>query len=394
MQNQTIQEQPTKQYCPDNTYISPISWIEIDKNAFDHNVQQYKKIVAPSLFAIVAKSNAYGHGMHHIAALAQKNSNVDYICTVSLSEATLLRRSGITKPLLVLSIIDDMLEQAFLYDIEVVVFDMRKALALNSLGRQLQQKIKVHIKIDTGLSRLGVIFYEAPQFIEEVSQLPYVVINGIFTHFAESEKFDQTFTNLQIERFQAIITAVERKNIHIPLKHAACSAAITVNMKCHFSMMRAGIGIYGLWPSSDTKISTQSNDTSFMLKPLLTWKTKIIQIKEVPAGSYIGYNRTHCLTRDSRIATLPIGYWDGYDRKLSNKGFVIINNQYAPLVGTIAMNLMMVDITGLQVTFEDEVVLLGNHQGITVDDLASTCNTINYEFVTRINPLLPRIVKE
>jgi len=392
MHNEIIQEQPEVFYFPE-PQLCPLTWIEIDSHAFNHNVAQYKKMVSPALFAVVVKSNAYGHGMQHIASLAQKNNAVDYICTVSLSEAVTLRKNGITKPLLVLSIIDDALELACIHAIDVVVFDRKQALAFNQIGLQFQKKIKIHIKVDTGLSRLGVLYSEVLNFVESLYRLPFLTVQGIFTHFAESEKSDQTFTNLQIERFEEVLEALEEKNITIPLKHASCSAAITATSRSHFTMARAGIGIYGLWPSHDTKMGMHSKDTSFVLKPLLTWKTKIIHMKEVPAGSCVGYNRTHRVVQDSRIATLPIGYWDGYDRKLSNKGFVLINNQRAPCVGTIAMNLMMVDVTGLNVSIDDDVILLGNYAGITAEDLAGACNTINYEFVTRINPLLPRIMQ-
>lgn len=392
MLDKAIQTLP-KIYFPE-VQTSPLTWLEIDRNGFDHNIQLYKKEVAPSLLAVVVKSNAYGHGIEHIAVLAQKNDNVDYICTVSLSEAIFLRKEGIKKPILVLSILNDGLEQAFMHDIDLVVYDMQQALALHAIGVLLKQKINVHIKVDTGLSRLGVIYYDAISFIKKIYQLPYVTVQGLFTHFAESEKADRFFTQLQIERFKEIVDSLEKEKIIIPLKHASCSAAITAYLKSHFTMARVGIGAYGLWPSADNKKLTQEQNSLFSLNPILTWKTKIVQLKDISAGSYIGYNRTHCVTRNSRIATLPVGYWDGYDRKLSNKSFVIINNQQAPLVGVIAMNLMMADVTGLDVKINDEVILLGNYEGITADALAHRCDTINYEFVTRINPLLPRMVKD
>ncbi len=392
MIHETPQQQTPKIITPEKQSTS-LTWIEIDKNAFDHNVTQYKRTVNPALLAIVIKSNAYGHGMHQIATLAEHNNNVDYICTVSLSEAISLRNHGIKKPLLVLSIIDDALEQAFIHAIDVVVYSMHQALALQQLGFQFKQKINIHIKIDTGLSRLGFLHDDATPYIKEIKQLSHINIQGIFTHFAESEKKDSTFTDRQIERFNRVIEKLEKENIHIPLKHSSCSAAITGNAKSHFTMTRAGIGIYGLWPSDDNKEMTQHHDSLFSLKPVLTWKTKIIHLKEIPAQSCVGYERTYCVDKPSRIATLPVGYWDGYDRALSNKGLVIINNQFAPIVGRIAMNLMMVDVTNLNVVVDDEVILLGNNAMITADALAKKCNTINYELVTRINPLLPRVIK-
>lgn len=391
MTNTTPQQHPTNILIP-TTQSTQLTWIEIDKQAFSHNVQHYKRRVHPALLAIVVKSNAYGHGLHQIATLADKDPNVDYLCTVSLSEAVLLRNHGIEKPILVLSIIDDNPEQAFIHAIELVLFDMQQALILQDLGKKQQKKISVHIKVDTGLSRLGVLHTAAHAFIKEVAQLSHIHIKGIFTHFAESEKKNQQFTNLQIQRLQAVIDNLRKDHIEIPLQHSSCSAAITANIQSHFTLARTGIGIYGLWPSLENQETTHLNDSLFSLKPVLTWKTKIIQIKEIPAGSSIGYDRTHITKKVTRIATLPVGYWDGYDRKLSNKGCVYINDQRAPIVGRIAMNLMMVDVTDNNAHVGDEVVLLGKYNDISADNLANICKTINYEFVTRINPLLPRIL--
>ncbi|HVT63304.1 MAG TPA: alanine racemase, partial [Legionellaceae bacterium] len=337
MSNTIPQKYPTDIVIP-TTHSTQLTWIEIDKEAFNHNVQQYKRRVQPALFAIVVKSNAYGHGMHQIASLAEANPHVDYLCTVSLSEAVALREHSIQKPIIVLSILDSALEQAFMHDIELVLFDMQQALLLQSLGKKQQKKISVHIKVDTGLSRLGILHTAAHAFIKEVAQLSHIHIKGIFTHFAQSEKKNQTFTNLQIQRLETVIDSLRKDGIEIPLRHSSCSAAITANTKSHFTLARAGIGIYGLWPSLENQATTQETDSLFSLKPVLTWKTKIIQIKEIPTRSSIGYDRTFITKKISRIATLPVGYWDGYDRKLSNKGYVYINDHRAPIAGRIAMN--------------------------------------------------------
>jgi alanine racemase len=392
MYNKATQNFTDAQHVSTVSASNTITWVEVNKEAFDYNIHHYKKIVSPALFAVVIKSNAYGHGMLPIAHFAQKNNEVDYLCTVSISEAIVLRKSGITKPILVLSILDVSLDETVQYDLDLVAFDMHQVHELNQLGKQCQKKIKIHIKIDTGLSRLGVLYTDALDFIKTIYQLPYITIQGIFTHFAESEKADQFFTDLQVNRFDYLIELLEAKNIKIPFKHASCSAAISSNFKSHYTFARAGIGVYGLWPSKDTKAAAEKNNI-LSLKPVLTWKTRIIQVKEVPAGTFVGYNRTFCTTKASCIATIPVGYWDGYDRKLSNKSSVVINTQQAPVIGTIAMNLTMVDVTGLDVKPLDEVILLGNYDGITADDLAKHSSTINYEFVTRINPFLPRIVR-
>ncbi len=388
--NESVQK-TSLQYIQENLFST---WLEIDKQALEHNIKSYKKITQPALLALVIKSNAYGHGMQEIAALCDKNNLVDYLCTVSLSEAFQLRSKGIKKPIVALSILDENFEKALLHSIDVAVYDMQTVLQLNAVGQIAQKKVNIHIKIDTGLSRLGFLVNDALPIIKQIYQLPYITIKGIFTHFAEAENSDQTFTNQQISRFTMLLDTLEKEGIIIPLKHSSCSAAATANSLSHFTMARVGIGLYGLWPSPENKHITNNMHPHFSLKPVLTWKTRILQIKEVTAGSSIGYDRTFFAEKPMRIAILQNGYWDGYDRQLSNKGIVMINNHYARVVGRVAMNLCMIDITSLPVSLNDEVILLGNYPGVTADDLADRCQTINYEIVTRINPQLPRIIKD
>ncbi len=372
---------------------SASSWVEIDQQALEHNIRAYKAIIGSAKLAPVIKSNAYGHGMELVAKICDQNDLVDYLCVVSLREALQLRLIGIKKPLLVISIIDGNLQEAIEQNIDLVAYDQEILGELNNIGNKLNKKARVHIKIDTGLSRLGLPNSKALHFITGAAKMPNISIAGIFTHFAESECADQTFTNHQLAQFNILLEQLDALNITIPLRHTACSAAITANALSHCTFARLGIGLYGLWPSPENKQVTEQKYPSFSLLPVLTWKTRIIQIKDIPAASYIGYDRTHQVEKASRIAIIPIGYWDGYDRRLSNKGRVLINNQIAPIIGRIAMNLSMVDITGLDVSMDHEVTLLGNFPGITVEDLAHKCNTINYEIVTRINPLLPRRIK-
>lgn len=369
------------------------TWVEIDRRALVHNIEQYKNIVSPALFAPVIKSNAYGHGMELIAKLCQDHPAVDRLCTVSLREAVALRNCGITKPIVVLSIIDDVLELAALHTITLTVYDMPTAHALNEIGKKYNKKITIHIKVDTGLSRLGMLVPETLLMIKQLATLPWITIEGLFTHLANSESADASFVQYQLGQFQQLVEQLAAVGITIPLLHTSCSAAITAHKKTHYTMARAGIGVYGLSPSHENSLLSVQAYPTFALKPVLTWKTTIIQVKDIPAGSYIGYDLTYRASTSMRIATLPVGYWDGYGRHLSNNSHVIIYGQQAPVVGRIAMNLMMVDISAITgCAVGDEVILLGNHPGITADDLAARCNTINYEFVTRINPLLPRIV--
>lgn len=374
-----------------NVPLPHSSWVEINTQAIHHNLLLYKSLAPLSLFAPVIKSNAYGHGIDIVARVCQESSAVDIICVVSVSEALHVRSLGITKPIVVLSILDNNLERAVLQDIQLTVYDIETALHLNELGARLQMQVTIHIKIDTGLSRLGFLWDQAFAMICKIDLLPHLHIQGIFSHLAESENTDQTFTDLQFARFNSVLEQCKQQDINIPYVHTSCSAALTGNNKSHLAMVRLGISVYGLWPSQENKVATQSVYPEFSLHPTLTWKTKIIQIKQLPAGSYVGYDRTHQLQQDSLIVVLPVGYWDGYDRGLSNKGQVLINNQLAPIVGRIAMNLMMVNATGIDVAIGDQVTLIGNHEALTVELLAQKTDTINYEIVTRINPLLPRI---
>ncbi len=379
----------------------PSTWITIDSKAFDHNISQYKSFLDDNvIFAPVIKSNAYGHGITQIAQLCQKNINVNYICVVSLSEALLLREIGIKKPILVLSIIDRNLELAILHDIEVVMYEHELLKELVCKAKEFKKPAYIHIKIDTGLSRLGlradkildsIKFFT--DFIEPLKNQNFVIIKGIFSHFAESELPESPFTDYQIEQFNKILSHIKKLDINPKIIHSTCSAATATYKKSHFNFVRAGIGIYGLWPSKENRLQTLKMCPEIKLKPVLSWKTQIIQIKEIPADSHVGYDRTYKVNRPTTIAVLPIGYWDGYDRRLSNKAHVAIDGQLAPIIGRIAMNLTVIDITNIQdIWCYKEVSLIGNIDKTKTDDLADLCNTINYELITRINPLIPRII--
>lgn len=367
------------------------SWLEINAQAVAHNIGLYKSLAPHSLLAPVIKSNAYGHGIELVAKLCQTLPAVDALCVVSVSEALIVRASGVTKPIVVLSILDNDLERAIMLAIQLVVYDVQIALHLNSIAQRLKKKVLVHIKIDTGLSRLGFLWDQAITMVEQIAQLPMISIQGIFSHLAEAESLDQSFTNMQYERFDAVLSQCKQRGISIPWVHTSCSAAVTANNKSHMPFVRLGIGMYGLWSSQENKAITQALHPSFALQPALTWKSRIIQIKQLSAGSYIGYDRTHQLNKDCVVAVLPVGYWDGYDRGLSNKGAVMIGGQLAPVLGRVAMNLTMIDVTHVSTYEGQEVILLGSDPSVNAEALAALCGTINYEIVTRINPLLPRM---
>ncbi|MFZ5953785.1 MAG: alanine racemase [Candidatus Dependentiae bacterium] len=371
------------------------TWVEISRSALIHNILQYKNIVGDTLLAPVVKSNAYGHDIGIIAQILNSLEAVSMLCVVSLSEAMGLRMLGITKPLLVLSIIDAHVRDAISNDIELVAYDFKTICYYNEVAKKLQKKALIHLKIDTGLSRIGACQEEAIALVNSVVRLEFIQVSGIFSHLANSEREKNSFAETQIVRFANIVQQLEKDGIHIPLRHISCSAAITALDMSHFTMARLGIGIYGLWPSLENALLTKQKYPTFSLKPVMTWKTKPIQIKQVPSGTSIGYDCTYITQRETKVATLPIGYWDGYDRGFSNNGYVVVKGIKAAIIGRIAMNLMMVDITDIpQVTLDDEIILLGEHPDVHADQLADRIKTINYEIVTRINPSIKRFIVE
>ena len=223
--------------------------------------------------------------------------------------------------------------------------------------------------------------------------MPGLNLRGVFTHYAASEDGDQTFTNQQTEKFTKVIDALEKQGINIPFKHAACSAATMINRQTRFNLIRPGIALYGLWPSPETKFLSGVKNKNIDLCPALTWKTRIIQVKNLPGRTTIGYDRTYQTKKKTKLAILPVGYWDGYDRKLSNCGEVLIGGRRCPVRGRVCMNLTMVELPArLRAKVGDEAVLLGRQgkEEITAEELAQKIGTINYEVVTRINPLIIR----
>jgi alanine racemase len=388
-------EQVRSLFLEPSTSVKSLSWVQIDRQALAHNLSLYRSVVPPSQqLSVVLKSNAYGHGLPEVAMLCDSNNDVDVIAVVSVQEAMLLRTLGIKKPILVLSILDGNLAEAIEHNIDLVVYDQQSLHRVLEAAQKISLPAQVHLKIDTGLSRLGVTLPEVPAFATTVAAAHHHIrVRGIFTHLADSEQADHHFVHHQIATLKQALNIFSAHAIRPPLTHAECSAAITAISDNFLTLARLGIGLYGLWPSPENKERVQKIHPHFNLKPVLSWFTKISQLKEIDAGNFVGYDRTFQTTRPTKLAILPIGYWDGYDRRFSNNGIMLINGQLAPVRGRVAMNMTIVDVTDISdVTHDSIVTLLGNHEGVSAQDLAARCNTINYEVVTRINPLLPRIV--
>lgn len=376
---------------------SSLNKVEISKKALIHNLKQFRKRVArKTRIMAVVKANAYGHGIKQVAEVVSKNG-ADWLGVNSLEEGMLLRQEGIKLPILVLGYIPfEEIGEAIGDNLSFVVYDKEIVKRANQKAKKLKKFANLHLKVETGTNRQGIALNEILPFAKFCLKQKYIHIEGIYTHYANIEDtLDPSYAIEQLNRFKKALHLIKEAKIKIPIKHTACSAAAILFDKTHFDLIRVGISLYGLWPSRETKVSAQEKGIKINLQPVLIWKTKAVQVKEVKKGETIGYGRTFRTTRKSKIAILPVGYWDGYDRKLSNSGQVLIKGQFAPVVGRVCMNMIMVDVTDIpKIRPGDEIVLLGK-QGrneITAEELAQKVGTINYEILTRINPELPRKV--
>jgi alanine racemase len=366
-----------------------LSWVEINKSHILHNLRQYRKVIGQErLLMPVVKSNAYGHGLVEIAKLIDSVKIADKICVANSDEAHILIKNHIHSPIFILSYWEkEVIKKITGNNIELAVYNYEQAKFLSSL----KKKIKIHLKVDTGTSRLGILDKDFISFVKKIRKLPNINISGIFTHFANSEE-DNNFTREQTEKLEKIKIALNNLGLQNIQYHAACSAAVMSNNNTFFDGLRLGLGMYGYWPSLHSKILAAKYYPWFRLKPALSWKTKIIQIKELPKNTFIGYGCSYLTKNKTKIAILPIGYNEGYDRGLSNQGLVYIKGRKCPVLGRICMNLTMIDASKLnKININEQVELMGKN--ITPEDVAAKINTINYEVITRINPLLPRVYR-
>jgi alanine racemase len=360
----------------------------IDHDALRWNLRQIReKIGAGISILAMVKANAYGHGAGAVSqTLADAGSDAFGVAT--LEEGVELREAGIRAPVLVLAgAYDDQIDEFFAHSLTPVVHDLSRLSTLEQAVKQRGSTLNVHLKIDTGMGRLGLVAAECPAWIGEVEKLTAVKIAGVFSHFSHAESVAGDYTQRQLEIFNRVVARLRAGNICPPLVHLANSAATITLPAAYFDMVRPGIMLYGVYPSP-------AMASLITLKPALTWKSKILQLKKVPAGASISYGQTFITKRESLIATLPVGYADGYPRLLSNCGEVLVGGQRAQVAGRVCMDLTMIDVTDIRnVNQGDEVVLLGR-QGdaeISADQIAAWANTISYEILTSISARVPRI---
>ena len=375
-----------------------LNWVEIDATALRNNLKLFRDKIGDEVeLATVVKSNAYGHGMLTVTGLCQDLA--DRLCVNSLGEAAALRQAGVELPIVVMGYVEQAdLPELVELNLQPVVTNLETLDRLAAEAGRQGRTVKVHLKAETGTHRQGVPRLELQPFVERITAGPGLALEGLSTHYANIEDTtDHSFAMAQIATFGAARKSVEGwHGAPVPVCHTACSAATLLLKETHMDMVRIGIALYGLWPSRETLVSCREERGELPdLRPVMTWKSRIAQIRTVEEGSYIGYGCTYRTTRESKIAVLPVGYNEGYDRRLSGVGHVLVRGRRAPVRGRVCMNMTMVDVTDIPgAGLEDEAVLLGaqGDERISAEQLSGWCGTIPYEVVTRVNPALPRIV--
>jgi alanine racemase len=359
----------------------------VDLGAIADNISEIRKRIGEKrdLMAVV-KADGYGHGAVEVSQTALKHG-ANCLGVATPEEGQQLREAGIDVPILVLGLIQP--EEAYKvadFGLEQTICSFDLAEELNQIAANTGTRINIHIKLDTGMGRVGLVPKEALAYIRRVSRFKNLNLKGIFSHFSCADEFDKTFARKQIEIFERLIRDIEASGIKIPKKHIANSAAILDLPESYFDLVRPGIMIYGLYPSNEVS-------RTFELRPAMTLVTKVIFVKQVPPGCPISYGRAFITQKETTVATLPVGYADGYNRLLSGQGEVLIKGRRVPLMGRICMDMCMVDVSGIKdVRVGDEVILFG--QGLSVDEIASKIGTINYEVVCGIGKRVPRIYSD
>ena len=383
--------QPT---ITDNGVVRPTR-VEVNLTRLTQNYRAIQRAVAPAAVMPILKANAYGHGLveiaRHLASLG-----APYLGVAFLEEGILLRESGVKAPILVLGgIMGNQVPKFLEYDLTLTASSIEKLMQANEAAGAVGTKAKVHLKIDTGMERIGVHYYNAAGLLETAFGCEHCQIEGIFSHFANSDSANLGSSRTQLERFNKVLRFYDERGLEAPIRHIANSGAILQLPESHLDMVRAGILLYGVYPSAEAR-------ATIPVRPALSWKSHVVYFKVVKPGHAVSYDSTWQSDHMVRVVTIPVGYGDGYFRSLSNKSAVIIRGKKYPVVGQICMDQMMVNIEWETAYNGDEVILLGEfgHGGhpesesvtaITCADLAEWAGTIPYEILTNINTRVPRV---
>ncbi|MBY0754233.1 alanine racemase [Clostridium sardiniense] len=371
--------------------IRPV-WAEIDLDKIAFNMRNIKNVAGDREVIAVIKADAYGHGAVELAEVLLENGASRFAVAI-ITEAIELRESGIKAPIMILGYTPIEFGQDLIkYDIEQTVYDLEYAKQLSEIALKMGKKAKIHIALDTGMGRIGFMpNEESLNEVLEIASLDGIETVGIFTHFSTADEEDKEYTNYQFAKIQNFIKMLSNNGVNIPIKHVSNSGAIIDLPETYLDAVRAGIILYGYYPSNEV------NKERLSIEPALTLKAKIGHVKKLEKGMYVSYGRTFKTERDSIIATLPIGYADGYSRLLSGKAKVIVNGKFANVIGRICMDQCMIDVTDVgEVKVGDEVIILGEDRDLkfNADDMAELIGTINYDILCMIKHRVPRIYKK
>lgn len=373
------------------------TWIELSSDALANNIRAVRSCIEKdvSLIAVV-KSNAYGHGIAEMVRLFDRH-HVHQFGVDSIEEALQIRELLPQATILTLGYIpDELLGQVVAHDIQPTLYHKDQLLKLNTEATRAGKKISVHFKIETGTARQGCFPEALPQLIQEGLNASHLTIVGLSTHLANAENLQATAsTRKQISTFYATVGSVAENLPDLKTVHVACSAAVLSHPESHGTAVRVGLALYGCWPSVDVEQDVLKRALSIRLQPVLSWYSRVAQIKDYPAGTPIGYGGTEILNRPTRVAVIPVGYYDGFDRGLSRRGEVLIRGHRCKVLGTVCMNILMVDASRIPaITHGDRVTLIGvdGSNRISAEDLAKEAQTISWEILARLSAHLPRVV--
>lgn len=365
------------------------TWIEVDRSAIKHNYRIFRSLIGKNcLLMAVAKSNAYGHSLVDFSKTISR-MGADWIGVDSIVEALALRRKKIKKPILVLGYtLPIYYKEAAENGVSLTVSSLDSLRSIQKASL-LKRGVKIHIKVDTGMHRQGFLLKDISSVNSSFLKNPHLILEGVYTHFAAAKNpAFPSDTEKQIREFREAVNILEFAGFRF-LKHAAATAGTILFPESHFDMVRVGIGLYGLWPSAEVRAYAEDK---IHLKPALSWKAVVGEVKELLAGARVGYDFTETLDRPSVVAILPVGYWHGYPRILSSIGYVVIRGRRAKVLGRVSMDMIVVDVSQIKgVRVGDVATLIGD--GVSADELAELALTINYEIVTQLNPLIERVYK-
>ena len=365
-------------------------YAKIDLDAIHHNMEAMHALLKKDtkIFAVI-KTDGYGHGA---VPIAKEIESLDYLfgyCTATVEEALILRNHGIKKPILILGYtFPEEYEDIVKNDLRPAVFTLEMAQELSDVAGRLGKDVYVHIKADTGMSRIGLqVNEESAKTVAKIAAMPHMIMEGIFTHFARADERDKTSAHHQMDAFNRMIELCKKEGVTFSYHHCSNSAGIVDMPEANMDIVRAGITLYGLWPSDEVE------KEKVPLKPAMELISHVAHVKWLTEGKPVSYGGTYITTRPTKVATIPVGYGDGYPRSLSNKGYVLIHGQKAPIIGRVCMDQFMVDVTAIEdVEFGDKVVIFGRDgkEFLSVDKLGELSGRFNYEFVCVLNKRIPR----